>query len=224
MKTLIKNFALILGLIAFTLPVSATVDGSGAVTRHTFLVNNAVKSLVVEGEFDVYLNFGSEASVTVETDENLQGQILIDDDGHTLFIRMKEHTGKSSKMNLYVTINQLEQMGFKDVVTVKSSNFLWFNQLNLTLNTIGKTDLQLAANALNVQIEGAGDLHLAGNVRELNIRNTGLGNVITKDLATEKLTIHQEKNRNVELRLGKKELMEVKVQPASAAESTSPKA
>ena len=221
MKTTIKQLFLSLSILFFAFNGKAEiVNGTGNVTMNTYTVNT-IKKLVVEGNFDVILTYGNQSVLTIETDSNLQGNVLVSDENGVLHIRIKENTGKSTKMNLYLTINQLESMGFQDVASVKGTNFLWFNNLDLTLNTIGKTDLKLTANKMSVQLEGAGDLHLSGSVHELKINNSGLGSIITKDLVSEKLTIVQPKNRNVELKVGKQESLEVKM---SASPVTSAKA
>lgn len=221
MKTTIKQLVLSLSILFFAFNGKAEiVNGTGNVTTHTYNVNT-VKNLIVEGNFDVILTYGTKSALAVETDSNLQENILVSDNNGVLHIRVKENTGKSTKMNLYLTINQLESMGFQDVASIKTTNFLWFNHIDLTLNTIGKTDLKLAANKMSIQLEGAGDLHLSGNVHELKINNSGLGTIVTKDLISENLTIVQPKNRNVELKIGKQETMEVKM---SATPVASPKA
>lgn len=221
MKTTIKQLVLSLSILFFAFNGKAEiVNGTGNVTKHNYKVNT-VKNLVVEGNFDVILTYGTTSALSVETDSNLQENILVSDNNGVLHVRVKENTGTSTKMNLYLTINQLESMGFKDVSSINTTNFLWFNHIDMTLNTIGKTDLKLAANKMSIQLEGAGDLHLSGNVHELKINNSGLGTIVTKDLASENLTIVQPKNRNVELKIGKQETMEVKM---SATPVASPKA
>lgn len=211
MKTTIKQLVLSLSILFFAFNGKAEiVNGTGVVTRTSYTVES-VKNLVVEGNFDVILTYGNESALTIETDSNLQGNVLVNDENGVLHIRIKENTGKSTKMNLYLTINQMESMGFQDVASIKATNFLWFNNLDLTLNTIGKTDLKLAANKMSIQLEGAGDLHLSGNVNELKINNSGLGTIITKDLVSENVTIVQPKNRNVELKVGKQESLEVRM-------------
>jgi hypothetical protein len=217
-----KTFALkstLLGLIlSFSVVAQAAiVHGNGTITAYKYEVPT-YSQLYVDGNFDVILAYGTHASVTVTTDENLQDAVLIDNDGTTLYIRTKENTGNATQMKLYITVNNLQQMGFKDVTSVTSSGVLWFKSLDLMVNTLGSTKLQLVANKLNATIEGAGDLYLSGTVDEVIINNNGLGSVYTEDLSNGKLTLNHKGNRSVEMKVINDKQVEMKMLPVTPQE------
>lgn len=215
--------SIITGLfLSLTLTTNAEViNGNGSVSSYNYEVPSYTK-LKVEGNFDVYLSFGTQPSVTVKTDDNLQDAVLIDSDGTTLFIRTKENMGETTQLAIYITVNTLDQMAFKDVISINSTEALWFNSLNLNLNTFGSTKLQLACKNLNATIEGAGDLYLTGTVEHLNITNNGMGNLYTSDLSTRKVTMNQRGNKSIEMKMVNEKALEVKMLPVS--ESMYPKA
>jgi hypothetical protein len=200
MKTLVFKSLVLVFFLTINSAISAEIiNGNGVVSTYTYEVPTFSK-LMVDGNFDVVLTYGIQTSVTVKTDENLQKEVLIDTDGTTLFVRTKESVGNASAMTLYITVGNLRQIGFKDVLSVKTSEALWFTNLDLTLNTLGNTSIHLAAQKLNATIEGAGDLHLSGMVDELNVDNQGVGSLYTTDLRTKKMTIQSKSNRNIEIK------------------------
>ena len=214
MKTLVfKSFILGLFLTINTAMSAEIINGNGVVSTYTYEVPTFSK-LMVDGNFDIVLSYGIQTNVTVKTDENLQNEVLIDTDGTTLFVRTKESVGNASAMTLYITVGNLNEMGFKDVLSVKTSDALWFTNLDLKLNTLGKTSIQLAAQKLNATIEGAGDLHLSGMVEELNVNNQGVGSLFTSDLRAKKMTIQSKSNRNIEIK-AQEEKTEIKSLPVS---------
>jgi len=212
-----KNSIFTLFLFGLMMSISSMmnaeiINGNGSLNSMNYEIAS-YKQLRVDGNFDVYLSYGTQPSVTVMTDENLQDAVLIDNDGTTLYIRTKENIGSSSKMALYITVNSLEHMGFKDVLSINSTEALWFHTLKLTLNTFGTTKLQLACKTLDATIEGAGDLHLSGTIEDLRINNSGMGALITNDLQTEKVTINQTGTRSIEMKMTKERSTEMKMIP-----------
>lgn len=206
--------SLVFGLImSFTMSANAEIiNGNGSINSKNY-ETATYKQLIVDGNFDVYLSYGTQASVTVMTDENLQNSVLIDNDGTTLFIRTKENVGTASIMTLYITVNSLEQMGFKDVVSINSTEALWFNSLKLNLNTFGTTKLQLACKTLDATIDGAGDLQLTGSVENLSVQNNGMGSLFINDLQTERVVLNQKGVRTIEMKMTNDKASEVKMIP-----------
>jgi len=206
--------SLVFGLImSFTMSANAEIiNGNGSINSKNY-ETATYKQLIVDGNFDVYLSYGTQASVTVMTDENLQNSVLIDNDGTTLFIRTKENVGTASIMTLYITVNSLEQMGFKDVVSINSTEALWFNSLKLNLNTFGTTKLQLACKTLDATIDGAGDLQLTGSVEILSVQNNGMGSLFINDLQTERVVLNQKGVRTIEMKMTNDKASEVKMIP-----------
>jgi hypothetical protein len=192
------------------LNVSATsVTPISSITTQKYEVTSFDK-LVIDGNFEVHLFYGLHAAVTVTTDENIQANVLIDNDANTLYIRTKENGDTDTKIILNVTVNNLEKMSFKDVYLVKSVNFLWFNNLIVDINTHGKAEFNLTAKRLSINMEGAGDIYLSGQIDELSIKNSGIGAFYTDDVKVETLNVQQTTNQNIELKLSNKKGIEVK--------------
>jgi hypothetical protein len=179
---------------------AAVINGSGMISTVSYDVPE-YKQLVVDGKFDVVLNYGLETGVSVKTDENLQHLILIDASDNTLYIRTKEDIGDASELTLYVTVSSLEQMGFNNVLSIHSEEAIWFNNLELVLNTIGTSKLHFAGNELSVIMEGSGDLELTGRVNSVNIDNKGIGAIMTGKLSSSKLTVTTTERSKIQMQM-----------------------
>jgi hypothetical protein len=214
MKNVMKNTVMMMMMMMSLSFVARAefINGNGLLSSQTHETVD-FKSLIVDGQFEVYLTYGLQPSVTIMTDENLQDAVLMDNDGTTLFIRTKENIGETSKLSVYITVSNVQQMGFKDVISVQSTNALWFNHLTLNLNMLGNTKLQLACKTLDANLEGAGDLYLSGRIEEMNVNQKGLGSLFTHDLQVEKVNMTHRGSRNFEMRMIHDKASEVKLIP-----------
>jgi hypothetical protein len=208
-RTFPKTLIVMMLTIATMVSATASISPLNKVTTVTYKTEE-FKNLVIDGAFEVNLYYGLHAEVSITTEQSAQEKVLIDNDGNTLFIRTKEDKQDYSKIILNVTVNNLEQMNFKDVTLIKSINFLWFNNVNIDINTHGKAEFNMTAKKLNINLEGAGDVYLSGQIDELNIQNHGIGSFYTEELKSEKLNIKQSSKQNMELRLSNKNIYEVK--------------
>ena len=199
MKSLLMKAVLVIALVSSAVMINAeSIKGSGLVNTTSYEVS-AYKQLIVDGNFDVVLNYGTKTEVSIKTDENLQNMILIDASNDALYIRTKENMGSASELTLYITVTNLEQMGFNNVLSVSTENPIWFDNLDVNLNAIGASRLHFAGNKVNISMEGSGDLELAGRVNEVNINNDGIGAIKTGSLSANVFSVKTSKKSEIQM-------------------------
>jgi len=145
---------------------------------------------------------GDEPKVVIETDENLIETIKIIEDNGKLTIKSKKGVNikKSTKMNVYVTLQNLDELEIKGVGNVSTENMLTFsNALNVEVMNVGNTRLQLHCKNLKANFASTGNINLDGEVQEAAIKNSGVGNVHAFDLIVEDLTIENSGIGNVKI-------------------------
>lgn len=171
----------------------------------TSKVNYEVKefsNLLIEGAFDVYLIYGLQSSVSIESSKIALDQILVDQEGDLLAIRSKNNGSISTeKIVLIITVNDLAQVSVKDVTSFETLNPMWFDTLLMYLDVHGKTTLNMIGSEFKLHTAGSGDVHLSGTISNVNVSNNGIGSITTEDLCIGRLIMTQGKQPSVEMNL-----------------------
>ena len=165
------------------------IEGNGKVTKEDRKVTN-FNSLELNGVFNIILEQGRE-SVFVETDENLQEMIVVEVVDNVLKVHMKDSStfSRMTKMNVYVTFNDISKLETESVGTLKCNSKLHLKNLELKVQGVGNTSLDLEAERLKVKAEIVGNLMLNGKVMEANIEHDGLGGIQAFGLETELMVL-----------------------------------
>lgn len=181
-------------------PWEESVKGNGNVVTKERTVSTFSK-LELNGVFNVFVAQGGKEAVKVETDENLQDHIEVVQEGSHLIIKSKDKpTIKATKMNVYVTVTNLDLMEVNGVGNVSSTSALKLDKFKLNFTGVGSTDLNLNSKDLTVKIEGVGNIKLKGSADNASITASGTGNLEAFDLAAKKLDVNVSGVGNTEVR------------------------
>lgn len=191
MKTVFFLFALLSFSFVSSQASSTRLIGNGVATTSSKLLYE-FESLQVEGPFQVFITYGSVAEVTVEADQNLIAAIDIFQIDNRLVVRADERIQANSILVLYITVQTLTEMDFRNVFSVEATNSLWTDHMTINFETMGNSTLDIVCNKLSVELTGAGNLELRGAIGELSVTNKGIGLIKTKKLETD--SIFTEKN------------------------------
>jgi len=147
----------------------------------------------LDGVFNVILSQGTE-NLKIETDENLQSLILTSVENNILKVKMKDsaNIGKMTKINVYISFNDVSKITTTGVGTLKNNGKLNFKNIELQCNGVGATTLNFEAKNLNVNSETVGALTLSGEAKEATINQNGVGAIQAFNLKTENLNLHSE--------------------------------
>lgn len=190
----------ILILIAAALPVLIVLpschshykSGNGMVTTQERTVG-PFTTITIEGLFPVELSqTGDKESVKVETDENLQSQIIVKTVGDTLTVKSAddESFNKSSKTKIYINIKNLNELNFRSVGTLTTVGTLKLDSLNLNSESVGKLTLDLDATYIHANLSSVGSTTLEGKVKEARINNKSMGSLSAFGLKAGTMMIH----------------------------------
>lgn len=159
-----------------------SVKGNGEVTNGERSIQS-FSEINISGVFDVILTQGDKEAVSVETDSNLQEYILVENDGSSLILKNKKvKIKKSTKMVVHVTVKDLSKIQSTGVGDVTCDNTIKSNTLDLVMNNVGDTKLDLDCQTLNVTYKGVGDCILSGKATTSKIKYAGVGNLKAFDL------------------------------------------
>jgi hypothetical protein len=142
----------------------------------------------VGGAFTLILSQGDMQLVKVETDENLQSQVLTEVKNNEL--RISSGGMKNpGKLNIYVTVKQLHSLNVSGAASVKGENKLTSDHLRIETSGAAKTILEIETTKLDTEISGASELKLSGAATEHTSELSGAAQLKALDLITSKTTM-----------------------------------
>ena len=166
------------------------LKGNGNVVSEERAIS-AFTHLSLNGVFNVFINQGDNESVKIETDENLQDIIETINKDNKLTIQWKDKVSvkKSTKMNVYVTVNHLDVLGIKGVGNVSTTSALKTETMELSVSGVGNTSLEINSKTLTADLSAVGNIELKGTTDSADIIAEGAGNLNAFDLIVKKLTL-----------------------------------
>lgn len=197
MATLTKiSFALMLFIIG-NLQIDAqnrnntSIKGSGKTITKT-LSTQPYSAINVSGSMDVFLEKGSEGKISITAEDNVQDLVLVESDGTTLTISMKNNTSllNTKKIKITVPFEDISEISLRGSGNVEGKDMLKSNSLALNIQGSGQIKVSVEANTVDAQVNGSGDMQLSGKATAVEVKTTGSGNFEGKDLATDNAQIY----------------------------------
>ncbi len=188
-----RIFSIVLLLLAGTIITQAQVirvKGSGNITKS----NRAVEpftGITVNGGMQVMVSEGTESTVVVETDDNIQEYVDIVVKNGELLIGFKPRTSlvNTKSTIVFVTnpvLNKARVSGSGSILVedqmVSDGNF------EAAISGSGKVKANMVASSVNAKISGSGNMELLGTTEELFVAISGSGNFKGYGLASERTT------------------------------------
>ena len=148
------------------------VKGDGNVVKEERDISSFT-SLDVSGAFKVYLYQGNTESLTVEADANLMQHIKTKVKGDKLEIYLDESIKNATKLNIYLTFEQLEMIDISGAVSLIGEDRMEFGELWLDGSGASEITLNMSVEVFKVDLSGASEVELTGEARTVNIDISG---------------------------------------------------
>ncbi len=179
---------LFLAFTALALCLSATacmldhVKGSGKITsenKNTGVFSNIRSS----GSIDIVITQSDNHAATVETDDNLQQYVVIENEKGTLNIYFKKGIEVSpTKAIVHLSCSQLGNIASSGSGDITTKGNFKTNELTISHSGSGDFDLDITALKVGIKKSGSGDVELKGNVEEFSIASSGSGDTDASQL------------------------------------------
>ena len=141
----------------------------------------------IGGSLDVYILQTDEQSVRIETDGNLQDNVITTVSGNVLTIKSKG-IKNPTKLNAYVHLHELIFLEAGGATDVKGEGLFKTDELKVIAHGAASVTLDMDVNYLETIVSGAADVKLSGRAVTHKTKVSGAGNVKAKSLITEKCT------------------------------------
>lgn len=161
------------------------VKGDGNVVKEDRNVSGFT-SLDVSGAFTVYLYQGKTESLTIEADDNLMQYIKTEVKGDRLEIYTdKENIKKFTKMNIYLTFEELEMIDISGAVSIIGDGEMTFDELYIDGSGASDIELNLNVALLKADFSGASEIDLAGSAKAAHFDISGASEIDAFDFVIE---------------------------------------
>lgn len=157
--------------------------GSGNVTRETREVSE-FNSLELAAVFDVVLIPSNEIKVIVETDDNLQELVIVENNGNSLVVKMKDQTNIAKKTAGKITIylKDINRITNSSVGDIKNEGVLKSDHLTIMNKSVGDMHLNMEVGEFELENRAVGDMNVIGSCKTLQVFNKAVGDLNAKDL------------------------------------------
>jgi Putative auto-transporter adhesin, head GIN domain len=178
------------------------VKGNGNIVSKSFPISSFLRlHIAVRGVTELIQS--QEEKIEVEMDENLLEHFEVGNAGRTLYVSTegKMRTPLFTKAIVRIYFRQIDQLVIRcdggDVITPQPIRLV--SPLDLKVQSIGMTTLNIQAPQLKVVLQSEGDCKLAGECVLVNIKNQSEGHLFAKDLHAHELILRNQADGNVEV-------------------------
>ena len=164
-----------------------TITGNGKIVTESRKVSNAEK-IKLEGNLDVEITQGETNTVFIETDENLQPYILVNESNNQILLKEKSNYNLKSEQPIKVKITtpKLSKISLSGSGKIEGMNkFTGMDKLSINLSGSGDINLAINTPDLDVNIAGGGSLILSGETKNARFDIAGSGDCDASNLKTE---------------------------------------
>ncbi len=168
-----------------------TIRASGEVTTLEYSIPD-YSEMKVSNAFNVYVTFSdTEESIRIEANENLHNKIIVKKEGNALVIRLEKFTTVkgNATLNAYISTKNISTFDLRGASRVTLENEWVHSDARVDLSGASDFTGEVAAERLYLDISGASNLDLFGNVASLNAKLSGSSDVRNYDLSVDNLKI-----------------------------------
>ncbi len=189
MKSILKfTLAGALTILCINLSVaqSKRVKGNGTITTKTHTTSD-YDAIDVVGFMDVKLEKGSEGTITVKTDENLQEYIIVETKNGTLSLKIKKDMNLSTNKGVIITVpfSEISKLSLTGSGDIHTSDVIKTSSFDVNLTGSGDIIIEVEATTVDAKITGSGDLKVSGKTSNFEIKLTGSGDFAGKSLISQ---------------------------------------
>jgi hypothetical protein len=158
--------------------------GNGNVTKKELPLSN-FSGIDVSRGFNLYLSHDDSEKVTIEIDENLHEYVKAEVNSGTLIISAHTRIRNITKMNVYVSAKNIENIILKGGGNLIGENSTITDKIKIDAGGGGKLDMKLKTQELLLEMNGGGNAILEGEITKNSIHFVGGGDLKLNVTGTE---------------------------------------
>lgn len=174
-------------LLVFSLIASSQTDANWASKNYETGVFNR---LHINGGYKIFLSQGEKCSLTVKASSDDVFDVLkVENFNNELYLAVERKNFDFSRINLYITFKNLEELKIEGGVTLTTEGFLDLYDFVMLVEGGAKIELKLKADDIKVVGRGGFLMQLSGIAKRLDAKLTGAGSLSADELKTKDVKI-----------------------------------
>ncbi len=164
-----------------------SIHGTGNVVSVSRNVSG-FSGVSISSAMDLYVKQDSSFSVRVETDDNLQQYIIVEQENGVVFIKQQHSVNldPTGKIKVYVSAPLFKSMEATGACTIFSENMISSDQpIDIDLTGASDARVELKSPKISADLTGASTIELKGETKEFSVDGSGSSNIKCYDLRTE---------------------------------------
>lgn len=163
------------------------VHGNGHITTQERSVG-PFEQVEVSGAIELYVYGGEPGPVKIETDENLQQYVEVEDHGNMLEVRTRRgyNLRPTQKVIVRVSSPNYTKLSVSGASNIVGQNKIKGND-HMEMHVSGAGDIRADVDVpdFKASVSGSGNIDLKGNVRDLDLHISGAGDAKCYDMLSE---------------------------------------
>lgn len=167
------------------------IYGNGHVIAETRGPGN-FHSIDVSGSIDVYVRQDSATLIKVETDENLQEYIQVENENGVLYIHTERgfNVDATGRIKVYISSPEYKRFEASGACHIYSGNKITsMSGLEFGLSGACGVKMDIKAPDVNADLSGACDIELKGETRDFKVEGSGSTEIHSMELLAENVDI-----------------------------------
>ena len=182
-----KRMLVLSALLVLNLIVASQNDANWASKNYETGVFNR---LYINGGYKIFLSQGEKCGLTVKASSDEVFDVLkVENINNELYLAVERKSFDFSRINLYITFKNLEELKIEGGVTLNTEGFLDLNDFVMLVEGGAQIELKLKADDIKVVGRGGFLMQLSGVAKRLDAKLTGAGSLNADELKTKDVKI-----------------------------------
>lgn len=168
------------------------IKGSGHVVKQTREVRE-FSGVDLRGNMNIYISQGAVRKVEVETDDNVQEYIELEEDGGQLIVKQRNNTSISTNRDIrvYITVPSLNDVSISGSGNIYiKDKFTSTDRMAFSISGSGNLKAgDIDAPEVRADIAGSGNMELKGNTRDVKVSIAGSSDFLGSELLAENVNV-----------------------------------
>lgn len=160
-----------------------SITGSGHITTEKREVTANFKKIEVNKSIDLIVEQADKLEIIVEADDNLQKDIITKIDDDVLVVTFKNTFNlKSGTRKVIVKMPLIESLQASSTSSIKSSNILKGENINVSASSAAEIDLNLEFENININSSSGSSIDAKGKALKLEVNSSSGGEINADEL------------------------------------------